>query len=922
MDAPATLAQFDGAPIVAHSTLPRLRRAWTMSGVKTSQWRYEETSPAFGGVLMGWSGSGAETALVAIELATGKERWRIAEPQTLAPQIEFVTGMVLVNGAADGDTTALDLETGRQRWKAKLCGFYDHVRNNDQLGVVRCIEPMKTTKSDDGSSYSAGRASLLAFELATGKPLWRREAGAGTGAHADVGHGNAAIGGREIYVQWEGKLRSLEPRTGREVRQVALPAPAWSWSTLDVLPGGRPVALVTGGGGGVAPNQLAALGLGNGKALWTRPYPQGHTSDGYGLAVRNGRLFEARLDEIIEIDLSTGQVARTCALPRVDTQNRDRRWRVMRGQVVAIMDAGGDKTPVVVRCDAEGGPPALAVLPQPATPRYRRLVAAEDGVIVVRDADELVAFRVFETDVAEEVALSPVDRVKAILDRAGTHPGYTAASIANDRAIYDELRAVPEVDRHVMALAKEAHPTRRERAVDAAIALRLPGVVDLLLDEISRPAAVPRVLTDDELNTLNAKSRVDLASEEYARGLWRRADQLVLLAAMDDAKVAQRLAPLLLARSTPAGLGWWDWNIWGRWSEDRYGLPAWDGASRRERRAHARRPTGDAGHSGVLTTSVGRSESHAAIYRLLARLGRREDAARLSKFDRATARSGGWAAICDADDAIKEPGPKRFWVEPWGVCRGIDVGAYRVTQSRDILWLRRRRADGSLGPPAWALDQIRDECNDRRLMQTAVMQDGRIVVGGMRELRDPDLATIDPAAVFGDADRDGLTDKTEAAFGTDPKRADTDGDGVPDGRDPAPLASPVPDARGTPVDEMVRFATLFLVGGPLTWQGEPAEWGESRSAAGLLLHARPGADVDDQACDRGRARQADEATKPRRVRTPFPVASVESLEITGDKAQGRFIWSEGGTRLAHDLWLARVQGQWRVIDDRPIANYR
>jgi len=38
-----------------------------------------------------------------------------------------------------------------------------------------------------------------------------------------------------------------------------------------------------------------------------------------------------------------------------------------------------------------------------------------------------------------------------------------------------------------------------------------------------------------------------------------------------------------------------------------------------------------------------------------------------------------------------------------------------------------------------------------------------------------------------DADGDGLTDAQEARFGTDPHVADTDGDGIPDGRDPQPL---------------------------------------------------------------------------------------------------------------------------------------
>ncbi len=40
-----------------------------------------------------------------------------------------------------------------------------------------------------------------------------------------------------------------------------------------------------------------------------------------------------------------------------------------------------------------------------------------------------------------------------------------------------------------------------------------------------------------------------------------------------------------------------------------------------------------------------------------------------------------------------------------------------------------------------------------------------------------------------DSDHDGLTDKQEKIFGTDPHNPDTDGDGIPDGQDPQPLGN-------------------------------------------------------------------------------------------------------------------------------------
>ena len=50
-----------------------------------------------------------------------------------------------------------------------------------------------------------------------------------------------------------------------------------------------------------------------------------------------------------------------------------------------------------------------------------------------------------------------------------------------------------------------------------------------------------------------------------------------------------------------------------------------------------------------------------------------------------------------------------------------------------------------------------------------------------------------------DSDGDGLTDRQEAAFGTDPARVDTDGDGIPDGTDPDPGSRPRLTLTASPV---------------------------------------------------------------------------------------------------------------------------
>ncbi|HVZ29132.1 MAG TPA: hypothetical protein VG839_01980 [Asticcacaulis sp.] len=74
---------------------------------------------------------------------------------------------------------------------------------------------------------------------------------------------------------------------------------------------------------------------------------------------------------------------------------------------------------------------------------------------------------------------------------------------------------------------------------------------------------------------------------------------------------------------------------------------------------------------------------------------------------------------------------------------------------------------------------------------------------GMGYAREADglYLDIDLAALKGDRDGDGLTDIAEARLGLKPDAADSDGDGIPDGRDPLPLTAYNP--KGNPRDGAV-----------------------------------------------------------------------------------------------------------------------
>ncbi|MCB8932919.1 MAG: PQQ-like beta-propeller repeat protein [Chthonomonadaceae bacterium] len=74
-------------------------------------------------------------------------------------------------------------------------------------------------------------------------------------------------------------------------------------------------------------------------------------------------------------------------------------------------------------------------------------------------------------------------------------------------------------------------------------------------------------------------------------------------------------------------------------------------------------------------------------------------------------------------------------------------------------------------------------------------------------------ALVGNPALDSDADGDGLTDLVEARLGTDPKRADTDGDGDPDGVDPWPNAQRRPESDAEKVLAAVFEARYHFFGG-------------------------------------------------------------------------------------------------------------
>ena len=135
------------------------------------QWRYQSVSwysrfslnATLGPVVAGQTAifggvytyrNAKSSALSAIDLGTGRSRWRVSRKGELGPMAVGSGAIVL---AAGDDVLLLELASGRQRWKAP-------------------VRAQTVAIAGDVALAGAG-ASLLALDLATGTERWRVTAG-------------------------------------------------------------------------------------------------------------------------------------------------------------------------------------------------------------------------------------------------------------------------------------------------------------------------------------------------------------------------------------------------------------------------------------------------------------------------------------------------------------------------------------------------------------------------------------------------------------------------------------------------------------------------------------------------------------------------------------------------------------------------
>jgi len=152
-----------------------LHAAWAFS---LGTLRSNESTPLVVGDTMYVSSSWGPRFVYALDAATGDMKWRYQShiPESVIQYaccdvgsrgVAYADGKIIV-GQLDGKLVALDAKTGKPIWKATVIDY--------KLGAVITSPPIvarnKVISGFGGAEFGV-RGYLSAFDLATGKPLWR-----------------------------------------------------------------------------------------------------------------------------------------------------------------------------------------------------------------------------------------------------------------------------------------------------------------------------------------------------------------------------------------------------------------------------------------------------------------------------------------------------------------------------------------------------------------------------------------------------------------------------------------------------------------------------------------------------------------------------------------------------------------------------
>ena len=170
-------------------------------------WDFYLSSPVIAGELVIFAA--ADGNIYALDVATGRQRWRHATGTLIRSSPAVADGYVVVGGA-DGYLYALSLADGSRRWRGETEGA---TLDSEKEGFDR-----KTIQGSpaiaDGKVYVGSRdAHLYAFELESGKQLWRNGKPAPWVVTSPV-----VWGGRIYFGSSDGRfVAAVDPDSGKRV---------------------------------------------------------------------------------------------------------------------------------------------------------------------------------------------------------------------------------------------------------------------------------------------------------------------------------------------------------------------------------------------------------------------------------------------------------------------------------------------------------------------------------------------------------------------------------------------------------------------------------------------------------------------------------------------------------------------------------
>ena len=223
----------------------------------------------------------ADGKLYALELATGKVRWRYDAQQEVGTTPVVAGDLVLAMTLQD-TLVAVDARTGAWKWH--------HRRESKEGFTVHGAAGVQVSGGLAVGAYSDG--TIAALDLATGTVRWERKV-APSGDYVDV-DGMRLAAGRLYAAAYSGAVYALELETGRQL---------WELKT----PGASRIALGPGVVLAVTASQVLGLSPLDGTARWTLPLngaPAGDPLVVQGLAaVPNGKA-------MLWIDAASGRLLR------------------------------------------------------------------------------------------------------------------------------------------------------------------------------------------------------------------------------------------------------------------------------------------------------------------------------------------------------------------------------------------------------------------------------------------------------------------------------------------------------------------------------------------------------------------------------------------------------------------------------------